>query len=730
MSVLRELVTLFTFKTEESGLKEYNEKVKKTVETTKKLLEGVGLAIGATVALSTFANLAEKLSDSVKEARLLRHQFDNIITPDLDPDKMLQGLYDIAQETGGLYTEVADNFKDIAISSKEFGISQVTALDATRNIAKALEVGYLKEDQQTEVMNTLNFAFKRGILSARQFSDLFIKAPDLINTLGQNIGLTNKQMRDLANSGKFTTDLLINGLAKTNKHLNEMFDAKPETLLDAWHYVYNMIVRVGVIFSKHEKTIDRIAKGIKRFADTVYAAGKTIVDALGGVDAVLSLLEAAFVAAFGIVTVNMIFAVIGAITALGTAAFAASLKAGAISLAFIGLTYAIEDLMVWMRGGDSVAGRLLGPFDKLGEKFDKLLAPFQAIKEIFSGNVGEGWENLKKAIGDIDSKTRLLGEIIVGIPALFLAWNAVAFVKLLTTIGRVTTSVLGIGKAAKKSQEELDGLSNKRKGESSIPESGKGTKKKKAGTGTKTDTTAEEPARAPTMKNPPVLGTVAKTTDLIMNAFNLLNDAGMLSEAQSKRIDKMNTGALIGEGIGSIIPGSAGSMVGGALGGAVGYVWDKPEFLPEFMNLSPEQLIMQLLNMREKNPFVTPNLSNLYQQKLDAEKNKPIAVVPAPETKDKPRGWASFAADAGAYANQYANGGRPPGAILPPAPITIIPPANNIPITNNINVTVPAEMGEIKATITSEVNSAMTQVVNGITTKLNQAAPVTEARAQ
>jgi tape measure domain-containing protein len=575
-------------------------------------------------------------------------------------------------------------------------------------------------------MNTLNFAFKRGILSARQFSDLFIKAPDLINTLGQNIGLTNKQMRDLANSGKFTTDLLINGLAKTNKHLNEMFDAKPETLLDAWHYVYNMIVRVGVIFSKHEKTIDRIAKGVKRFADTVYAAGKTIVDALGGVDAVLSLLESAFIAAFGIVTVNMIFAVIGAITALGTAAFAASLKAGAISLAFIGLVYAIEDLMVWMKGGDSVAGRFLGPFEDIGEKFDKLLAPFAALKEIFTGNVGEGWENLKKAIGEIDSKVVALGLVIVGIPAMFAAWNLIKFAGLLSTIATVTARILGIKTATKDTKEELDKL----KQQSEEPAKKKGRRKKGEKEPTPTGTSSIPEVSQTETKGPKpkgLVGNIAKTAELGLLTAQLAADAGLLSDEQTSRVNSAVTGATIGGTVGNVIP-ALGPIIGAGVGAGLGYLLGGSGVTGAYHGT--KDTVLGAINANEDSPLVNRNLKNLYRQKLDADKDKPIAVVPAPEMNDKPRGWASFAADAGAYANQYANGGRPPGAIMQLPEITITPPPNDINITNNVNVTATAELSELGPTITSEVNSAMTQVVNGITTKLNQANPVTEARAQ
>jgi tape measure domain-containing protein len=728
MGIIRELVTLFTFETKDAGLKEYNEKVKSSVELAKKTIETVGLALGASLAIGSIASFVDGLADSIKHAKRLNIQMSQIITPDLDSDKIMQGLFELAQETGDVYTEVAENFKGIAISAKEFGVSQVTALEATRNIAKAIEVGRLNEEDATRARETLNMAFKRGVLPARTFAELSQTAPKIVEVLGQALGKTAAELREMAKDGDLTGEVLIKNFAKTNEALNEAFELKPETMGEAFNYVYNYLVKIGTIFSKTGRTVDRIARGIERFADKVVAAGKQIVDALGGVDNVLSLVEAAFYAAFGYVTIGLIVNAIKWVEALGQAAAIASLKFLAIAAGVAAVVLAIEDIMVWMRGGDSLAGRLLGPFSELEGKLGNFIKPFQGIKKIFEGDFKGAFTDLLAGMSDVKGWMGTLittaGLVVVAIKA----WNLISFVGgLIAALGNVIAKVFEVTAATEGAKAAMITMDTFTFG--SLILSISAILVPIALVAGAIHNLLEE--------NRQLQEDIKKTTDAYKEFDEAKNPKPTVKQLQEKTGIKEEQEQLkAGIGAGRIKIGPADDKFQAARRSLKNFLGPLGIYMDTVPEVSDDKRIDLYDALGLKKPVSAPQqLTNVLPADRANKQNPFAAPVDAqPQQPQDNAGW---------FARQWANlptwmgggGAAPnaPGAIAnaqPPAPVTVIPPPNEIKIENNINVTATAELSELGPTIAGKVAEGMNKVVTTITNKLNQASTQTEAATQ
>lgn len=127
-----------------------------------------------------------------------------------------------------------------------------------------------------------------------------------------------------------------------------------------------------------------------------------LVRALGGIQNVVKLVGVAFAALFGAAFVGAIQAAIALIGALGTAFLIAWAKALivpiAIAAAIAAIILIIEDLYVWIKGGDSVFGAWLGPWENakaaalesFGAIIEGLQVVYDALKTIFAG-WWDGW---------------------------------------------------------------------------------------------------------------------------------------------------------------------------------------------------------------------------------------------------------------------------------------------------------------------------------------------------
>jgi hypothetical protein len=126
----------------------------------------------------------------------------------------------------------------------------------------------------------------------------------------------------------------------------------------------------------------------------------------------------------------------------------------ALALAIAAVVLLIEDIIVWMRGGKSVMGDMLGPFDKFVESFKKLFtesdffASFRMLEKLFKGDFGGAWEELKTSIRDVSG---LLGDmllLVIAITAGWMIWRVMRFFGLVQAMTGLINVVTKVGAAA------------------------------------------------------------------------------------------------------------------------------------------------------------------------------------------------------------------------------------------------------------------------------------------
>jgi tape measure domain-containing protein len=470
---VRSLTTVLDFAVENAGLKEYQREVKSTLSSIKNQVQTISRLFGAAIAIDVGKNFIMGLSGAIRSANKLSIQLAQILTPGEDVKAVTDDLFRIAQAIGEEYGVIGNRFKAMAATAKEVGVSTETTLAALENISKATEVNRLSGEETEQVFSRINMAMRRGVLSVRTFGELLQEAPVVVRTLGQALGKTEAQLRELAKAGKLTSEVVLKAFARNNPLLQGEWEAKADTLGEAFNYAYNWIIRIGQALWKGTKGVRYIAMAVRWLTDVIVAFGRRSVAAVGGLDNAIRLLQITFATIFSYYTIGMVLSLTKAIIGLGTAGALASLKFLAIAAAIAAIVLAIEDIYVWTQGGESVTGDLIGSFEDLGKTFEKLAQPFLSLKTLFdeiktaidsffTGNwatgftqlqntfAGGNWfEGLKTAFDDVGTGMFTLITTAGLVKLAFVAWNGISFVTgLIASLFKVTGATTAVEVAA------------------------------------------------------------------------------------------------------------------------------------------------------------------------------------------------------------------------------------------------------------------------------------------
>lgn len=398
---IRELVTLFTFQVEQTGVNKY----KAAIGGLKEMAATAGKLIGITFAAEKIYEFADGLIDAAKEANKVVYQIQRLARSGDDLSNIQDTLLDTALNLHVAYGDVADTFKEMLRESQELGISQEGVLKATENIYKAFRVERLGGTEQKEVLNTLNMVFRRGGLkSERAVNTLYDQSTELMKVLMEAFNQTTVTgMVDLAKKGKLTTDAIVEALSRNNNRLNADFAKAPVKLGQALTDIYS---RLTVAAAKLWKLLDNstaVAKGITWAFNLVVKVIKDVVEWLGGAESAIRLLSIAVGVLIAAKLVPWLYSVAKAMYILRWETWKAMLPWLLWAAAIAAVVLILEDIYVWMRGGRSAIGHFVGPFSEFQQKIEAIIGPFEKWRQnfiLFKDTIVEWYKWIDKSFND------------------------------------------------------------------------------------------------------------------------------------------------------------------------------------------------------------------------------------------------------------------------------------------------------------------------------------------
>lgn len=411
MTIARELVTLLRYEIDDSSLRRFNRGSRMpgnvpglptpaVIDNTTNSMGRLGLMVRSLAAgISVLA--ATRIADEWAgvEGRV------GLVTDGIEEQqKALDGLYQLAQRTRQGYVGVGQVFQGIARNGKELGLQLEDQLKLTETIGTAMTIGGGSAASQEAALMQLSQALGTGVLRGEELNSIMEQAPRLAQAIAKAFDVPVGKLKELGEKGKLSSKVLAQGLLKQAGELRAEFERIPLTFSGSWTMITNAIGRQVDSFNRNTGA-----------ANKFYKVTSLVIENLESIIKAVGLLGSAALLTKLVYAMDRMRASGGALARLfasfgGKYAFGALLGTFARMLAIAtALYYVFDDIGVWLSGGDSLLGDIIGQTSDWKWLTDSVASALQTVKDALGG----GAQTLTQWV----SKWGLIGVIVFGLIA-------------------------------------------------------------------------------------------------------------------------------------------------------------------------------------------------------------------------------------------------------------------------------------------------------------------------
>ncbi|VEB26152.1 putative tail protein [Actinobacillus lignieresii] len=279
-----------------------------------------------------------------------------LATKDAEEHKYaMEEIYNISQRTGQAMEATGDLFQKVARNQKDLGLQTKDTLKLTEIIGQTLAIGGGDETANSAGLLQLGQALAAGKLSGDELNSIIEQTPRLAEAIASSFGIGVGQLKEMGKQGKLTAKELAQGLLKQADKIQKEFDEMPKTFSTSMTKLKNAFGRF-----------------ISFAVNDVLQLGNVFARVASWIEENIKLVLILAASAIGGKLMIALRSAQGGVKALGSAIW----KAMAPMLPWIALFAAIglliEDLYVWTQGGDTLAGRLFGDFEGWKQQFSDI----------------------------------------------------------------------------------------------------------------------------------------------------------------------------------------------------------------------------------------------------------------------------------------------------------------------------------------------------------------------
>lgn len=362
------------------------------------------LAAFAGISFSIHSYIA--MSDQLKT---IEGQIKNVVKSGKGTKRVEEEIYAMAGRSRQNYAESANLFTSVARNASELGKSTDDILKFTEDVSNAMLLGGGSAASQQAALVQLGQALGSGTLRGDELNSIMEQAPKLAETIAKGMGTTIGSLRKLGSEGKLTAKDVFDAVRKQSDSLKKDLGNMPWTVAQASSRIRDSVAQLFFAIENKFGFGDKMARVIATIADQVdkltikvnaidMSTWTPFLVTAGIYASVLymwlhrTVIQSAIITGFNLLggavrgvgvairgTIGMLgalkaaYAVMRAVslrTALAMAAhwIIATAPAALVVAAIVLIILLIQDVYIWMKGGDSVMGRMFGSWDDMCKK--------------------------------------------------------------------------------------------------------------------------------------------------------------------------------------------------------------------------------------------------------------------------------------------------------------------------------------------------------------------------
>lgn len=236
--------------------------VDKSAQKVTDSFSGIGRAF---TGFSFFA-VTKQLVSLADEFTNVSARLGNVTLDSANFAKVQQDLFNISQNNRVSIQQTTDLYSQLARATRDLRVPQADLLRLTDGIGKALIVSGASGQSANAALLQLAQGFSSGALRGQEFMSVQEQAPRVMQAVAQGLGLTTGQLKLLAEEGKLTTSVFIDGFTKGLPSIESEFKKMPSTVGQAITQLSNSTFMLIGTLDKLTGTTPTIASWIKTFS--------------------------------------------------------------------------------------------------------------------------------------------------------------------------------------------------------------------------------------------------------------------------------------------------------------------------------------------------------------------------------------------------------------------------------------------------------------------------------
>jgi tape measure domain-containing protein len=231
-------------------------------------IKSIGAAVGAVFSAKKVIELADSMTSTT--ARL------DLMNDGLQTTKELQEMIlHSANASRGAYQTTADAVAKMGILAKDAFSSNTEVIAFVEQLNKQFTISGTSTQGIGAAMLQLTQAMGQGVLRGEELNSVFEQAPTIIQSIADYLDVPIGQIRNLAQEGLITSEIVKNAMFATAEETNARFEQMPMTFGQVATIVGNTLLQ----------TFEPVIQGIGKGAQLIYDNWSTIEPVFWGLTA-------------------------------------------------------------------------------------------------------------------------------------------------------------------------------------------------------------------------------------------------------------------------------------------------------------------------------------------------------------------------------------------------------------------------------------------------------------
>ncbi|WP_052122047.1 phage tail tape measure protein [Gallibacterium anatis] len=152
----------------------------------------------------------------------------------IESAQALQSVFDISMRTNQSVNATSEVYQRFAQNAKALGINQSQVASLTETVSKAVAISGASAASAQAALMQFGQSLASGVFRGQEFNSVMEQTPGLAMAIAKGLGVTTGELRQMANDGKLTMDVIIPALEKAKDSVDKDFSTRVLTLSAAF----------------------------------------------------------------------------------------------------------------------------------------------------------------------------------------------------------------------------------------------------------------------------------------------------------------------------------------------------------------------------------------------------------------------------------------------------------------------------------------------------------------